>query len=181
VQVAGAEVDRLPPHLRARGGLRRSFQQDRTIPELSINQYIRLGLTRQQSSDLSRSELTEILSHFGCPAPDFRVGEVDVGTRRLLELVAAVAARPHVVLLDEPAAGLAQAESQVLAERIRDIPARFGPAVLVVEHDMELVHAACSEITVLDFGEVIARGNPSEVMADQSVIRAYLGEEVVPV
>jgi branched-chain amino acid transport system permease protein len=181
VRVAGEALDRLPPHLRARRGMRRSFQQDRTIPELSINQYVRLSLNRRQSAALSRPEMTEMLRHFGCPSPEHRVADVDVGTRRLLELVAAVAARPQIVLLDEPAAGLAHAESQVLAERIRDIPARFGPAVLVVEHDMELVQLACSEITVLDFGKVIARGAPADVLADQMVVRAYLGEEILAV
>jgi branched-chain amino acid transport system permease protein len=119
-----------------------------------------------------------MLRFFGCPAPEYRVGEVDVGTRRLLELVAAVAGRPTIALFDEPAAGLAHAESRVLAERIREIPERFGPSVLVVDHDMELVQAACSQITVLDFGKVIASGAPADVLADQSVVRAYLGEEL---
>jgi branched-chain amino acid transport system permease protein len=178
VRLAGEEIDRLAPHRRARRGLRRSFQQDRTIPELSINQYVRLSLSRQQSAALSTADLTDILRFFGCPEPRYRVGEVDIGTRRLLELVAAVAARPRIALLDEPAAGLAHAESQVLAQRIREIPERFGPSVLVVEHDMELVQAACSHITVLDFGKLIAAGAPADVLADQTVVRAYLGEEM---
>jgi branched-chain amino acid transport system permease protein len=178
IRLAGEEIDRLAPHRRARRGLRRSFQQDRTIPELSINQYVRLSLSRRQSAALSQSDLTDILRFFGCPDPSYRVGEVDIGTRRLLELVAAVAARPRIALLDEPAAGLAHAESMVLAQRIREIPERFGPSVLVVEHDMELVQAACSHITVLDFGKLIASGAPADVLADQTVVRAYLGEEM---
>jgi branched-chain amino acid transport system permease protein len=180
VRLAGESLNGLAPHRRARRGLRRSFQQDRTILDLSINQYIRLSLSRAQSSALSRDELVEILRFFGCPQPELRVGEVDVGTRRLLEVVAAVAARPKVVLLDEPAAGLAHAESQVLAQRIRKIPERFGPAVLVVEHDMELVQAACSHIMVLDFGRLIASGAPADVLGDRTVVRAYLGQELAP-
>jgi branched-chain amino acid transport system permease protein len=178
VLLGGEQIDRLAPHQRAHRGLRRSFQQDRTIPELSINQYVRLSLSRQRRAALSRADLVEMLRFFGCPAPEYRVGEVDVGTRRLLELVAAVAGRPTIALFDEPAAGLAHAESRVLAERIREIPERFGPSVLVVDHDMELVQAACSQITVLDFGKVIASGAPADVLADQSVVRAYLGEEL---
>jgi branched-chain amino acid transport system permease protein len=179
VRLEGRVIDKLVPHRRARLGLRRSFQQDRTIPELSINQYVRLSLSRAQSTRLRRQELTEILHFFGCPGPEHRVSEVDVGTRRLLEVVAAVAAQPAIALLDEPAAGLAHAESALLAERIAEIPKRFGPSVIVVEHDMELVQAACSEITVLDFGKIIARGTPTEVLRHPMVVRAYLGEEVV--
>ncbi|MCW2992993.1 MAG: transporter related protein, partial [Conexibacter sp.] len=77
------------------------------------------------------------------------------------------------------AAGLAAAESMRLAEQIAATPARFGPAVLLVEHDMELVQAACMEMTVLDFGEVIAAGEPREVLADTKVAKAYLGQEVM--
>jgi branched-chain amino acid transport system permease protein len=178
VRLGGEQIDRLAAHQRAHRGLRRSFQQDRTIPELSINQYVRLSLSRQRRAALSRADLIAMLRFFGCPAPEYRVGEVDIGTRRLLELVAAVAARPAIALFDEPAAGLAHAESRVLAERIREIPERFGPSVLVVDHDMELVQAACSQITVLDFGKVIASGAPADVLADQTVVRAYLGEEL---
>jgi branched-chain amino acid transport system permease protein len=97
----------------------------------------------------------------------------------MVEVVAAVLARPHMVLLDEPAAGLAAAESQRLAEQIAATPGRFGPAVLLVEHDMELVQAACSHMTVLDFGKVIASGSPHEVLADPVVAKAYLGQEIL--
>jgi branched-chain amino acid transport system permease protein len=88
---------------------------------------------------------------------------------------AAVAARPHVILLDEPAAGLAATESRVLGERIAAIPARFGCAVLLIEHDIELVRAAATSVVVLDFGRVIAAGEPAAVLSDPAVIVAYLG------
>jgi branched-chain amino acid transport system permease protein len=120
-----------------------------------------------------------MLAFFDGPHPRRLLGEVDVGSRRLVEVVAAVAARPDVVLLDEPAAGLGAEESQRLAGHIAAIPQRFGPAVLLVEHDMELVQAACEYMTVLDFGEVIGAGNPTEVLADPKIAKAYLGQEIM--
>jgi branched-chain amino acid transport system permease protein len=121
----------------------------------------------------------DAFAFFDGPHPGRRLGEIDVGSRRLVELIAAILARPSVVLLDEPAAGLGASESMRLAEQIAATPARFGPAVMLVEHDMELVQAACSRMTVLDFGEVIATGSPREVLADPIVARAYLGQEIL--
>ena len=86
-------------------------------------------------------------------------------------------ARPAVVLLDEPAAGQSHEESVRLGQRIAEIPKLFGSAVLLVEHDMDLVRAVCSEVTVLDFGRVIASGPPAKVLDQGSVKKAYLGIE----
>ena len=102
---------------------------------------------------------------------------VDAGTRRLLDVAGVVAARPAVVLLDEPAAGQSHEESVRLGQRIAEIPKLFGSAVLLVEHDMDLVRAVCSEVTVLDFGRVIASGPPAKVLDQGSVKKAYLGIE----
>jgi branched-chain amino acid transport system permease protein len=176
IHVAGQSIANLPVHRIARLGVRRSFQQDRAVPDLSIDEYVRLGLVHSQAS-VSGDELAELLAFFDCPEPDRRIADVDVGTRRLIEVAGAVAARPAIVLLDEPAAGLAAAESMRLANRLAQIPDRFGPAVLLVEHDMELVNAAASHIVVLDFGHVIASGPPDEVLADSKVVSAYLGKE----
>lgn len=178
VLLGGRNLNGLAPHRRAKAGLRRSFQQDRTVGELTVGQYLRLSGGWRPSGQLKPSELSALLAYFGCPEPHQRIEGLDTGTRRLVEVVAAVAAQPEVVLLDEPAAGLAHAESAELAARIASIPELFGPAVLVIEHDMELVQAACSEVTVLDFGQVIARGSPREALADSVVVNAYLGEEV---
>ncbi|HEY4095485.1 MAG TPA: ATP-binding cassette domain-containing protein [Baekduia sp.] len=179
VRVLGERIDLMPAHMRARHGIRRSFQQDRTIPELTVERYLRLAMPREASAQTSPEELEDMLAFFDGPHPSRMLASVDVGSRRVVEVVAAVAARPAVVLLDEPAAGLAAAESMRLAEQIAATPARFGPAVLLVEHDMELVQAACTEMTVLDFGEVIAAGEPREVLADTKVAKAYLGQEVM--
>jgi branched-chain amino acid transport system permease protein len=177
ILVAGRSIEGMPVHQIARHGVRRSFQQDRAIPDLTIGEYVRLGLAHSSAPRLSEHQLAELLAFFDCPGPDWLISDVDVGTRRLVEVAGTVAARPDVVLLDEPAAGLAAAESMHLAGRLAEIPARFGPSVLLVEHDMELVTAAASHIVVLDFGLVIASGAPDEVMVNDTVVSAYLGKE----
>jgi branched-chain amino acid transport system permease protein len=179
VMLAGERIDSWSARKRARAGLRRSFQQDRAIPDLTVDQYVRMGLSFEQRRQLSTVELDELLAYFGCPSSRRLIAEVEVGARRLVEAVAAVAARPRVVLLDEPAAGLSGAESAQLARQIAGIPAQFGSSVIVVEHDMDLVAEAASQVVVLDFGKVIARGAPREVMRDSTVVSAYLGEEFV--
>ena len=121
--------------------------------------------------------MQEILGFFGLPPADQPIGFVDVGTRRVLEVAACVAARPVVAFLDEPAAGLGQEETDALAEHIREIPARFGCAVVLIEHDVDLVAAVSSHITVLEFGRVIAGGPPHEVLTNDAVKAAYLGIE----
>ncbi len=177
ILVSGRDLTGLPAREVARRGVRRSFQQDRAIPDLTIDQYMRFAVAYSQRDGLSRAELAELLAFFDCPGPDVRISEVDVGTRRLIEVAGAVAARPEIVLLDEPAAGLAATESMDLAARLSQIPDRFGPAVLLVEHDMAMVGAAATHVVVLDFGTVIASGPPEQMMVDEIVVSAYLGKE----
>ncbi|MFC4464519.1 ATP-binding cassette domain-containing protein [Streptomyces xiangluensis] len=164
-------LDGVPAHRRARHGLRRSFQQGRVNPELTIGQY--LMLSGRGRAD--RRHVADLLDAFGCPPAVTKVASIDVGTRRLVEVAATLASRPSVVLLDEPAAGLSAQESARLGIGITAIPERFGCAVLLVEHDIELVATCCDEATALDFGQVIAHGTPAEVLADPAVARAYLG------
>jgi len=102
---------------------------------------------------------------------------MDVGSRRILEVAGALASRPRILLLDEPAAGLGEAESRALAERVRRMPAEFGCSVLLIEHDMGFVRAASAGATVLDDGGVIRSGPVAEVLEDPRVVAAYLGEE----
>jgi branched-chain amino acid transport system permease protein len=167
----GVPLDGVPAHRRAQIGVRRTFQQGRAIPDLSIGQYVRLAAGR----NIPDAELNELLAFFGCPRQAAVISSVEVGIRRLVELAAAIACRPSVLLLDEPAAGLSHAESIVLAKRIAAIPQIFGCAVMLIEHDMELVRAASGDIIVLDFGRVLARGNSRDVLHDPAVVEAYLG------
>jgi branched-chain amino acid transport system permease protein len=123
-------------------------------------------------------ELSAILQWFDCPPADTPIASVDAGTRRLLDVAGVVASRPPIILLDEPAAGQSYADAVKLGERIAAIPETFGSAVLLIEHDMDLVRRACSAITVFDFGRVIANGAPQSVLAMPIVQKAYMGIEL---
>jgi branched-chain amino acid transport system permease protein len=174
VKLEGKTLEGLNATERARTGLRRSFQQDRTIPDLSAKAYLELSAGRV----LSTSELQEALAFAQLENPNIELHHLDVGTRRLLEVAGVLAAKPKVVLLDEPAAGLSSEESLALGLRIASIPSHYGCAVLLIEHDMDVVRTACSEVAVLDFGALIAQGSTSDVLMRREVIAAYLGEEV---
>jgi branched-chain amino acid transport system permease protein len=171
VEVSGRGIDRLLVHQRARAGVRRTFQQERTIPELTAGEYVRVA-ARQP---MSPRDVAEVLEFTGGPSPYQRIADIDVGTRRLLEMAGCLAARPKILLLDEPTAGLAESDSLNVARRVSQVPSAFGCAVLIIEHDMEVVRAACSHITVMDFGRKIAEGSPEDVLKMDTVVAAYLG------
>ncbi|MER7134820.1 ATP-binding cassette domain-containing protein, partial [Streptosporangium saharense] len=164
----------LPVHRRAAAGLRRTFQQDRVPPGLTVAGFLRFSAHRR----VGTAELDEMAAFLNLGALNRHVSELDVGSRRLLEVAGALLSRPKVIILDEPAAGLAHAESMELAERLMEVPGRFGASVLLIEHDLEMVRRACAEVVVLDFGEVIAAGPPATTLARPEVARAYLGDEV---
>lgn len=171
VTLEGAPLERLNPTARARLGMRRTFQTTAIAPELTQYEYLRIAAGR----GLSRTEADRLLEFFGCPPGEVPVALTDAGTRRLLDVAAAIAPRPRVALLDEPAAGQSASESLVLGRRLAEVPERFGVSVLLVEHDMELVRAACQDVNVLDFGHVIASGPTDAVLSDPVVMAAYLG------
>jgi branched-chain amino acid transport system permease protein len=171
VLLHGRSISHLSPDRRARAGLRRTFQQVRISADLTVERYLRFAAGRRAPRD----DLASAVALFGCPPGDRIVGTLDVPARRLVEIAAAVAARPAVLLLDEPAAGLGEAETAELAERLARVPGLFGTSVLLVEHDMELVRALCSTVTVLDYGKVLASGAPHEVLSTAQVQTAYLG------
>ncbi|CDP49948.1 Branched-chain amino acid transport system permeas e protein LivM / Branched-chain amino acid transport atp-bin ding protein LivG [Devosia sp. DBB001] len=173
VLLDGQAVDALSATRRAQIGIRRTWQTTRIAPELRVGEYVRLA-----ADNISDEELNAVLQWLDCPTPDTLIATVDAGTRRLLDVAGVVAARPPVILLDEPAAGQSYAEALKLGERIAEIPQKFGSAVLLIEHDMDLVRRACSSITVLDFGQVIATGDPQTVLALPVVQKAYMGIEV---
>lgn len=172
VLLDGEDLGKLSPTARARKGLRRTYQQDRVPPSLSVEAYLRFVARRR----VTRAEIDEVLEFFGCPDARARLSSVDVGTRRLVEVAAAVLSRPRVLVLDEPAAGLSHSEHLALGTRLRLAPARFGMSIILIEHDLDLVRVVCSSLTVLDFGQVLASGPQADVLADPAVIKAYMGE-----
>lgn len=172
ITLDGRRLRSASPTARARLGLRRTFQQDRVPPRLTIDSYLRFVARRR----VSLAEIDEVLDFFGCPPGHTRLLTVDVGTRRLVEVAANVLARPKVLLLDEPAAGLSHDEHVALGDRLRSLPDRYGLSVVLIEHDLEMVRSVCRTITVLDFGEVIASGPQEKVLADPEVLKAYMGE-----
>jgi branched-chain amino acid transport system permease protein len=173
IRSAGTMLNDWPAHRRARAGIRRTFQQGRAMPELTVGAFIRLA--GRHGLGLTDTYVNEIVEFFDCPDPSTIIADVEVGLRRVVEVAAAVAARPRLVLLDEPAAGLSSGQSRQLGDRIAAIPQRFGCAIVLIEHDMELVRSACDTVVVLDFGRMIACGSPSEVLGRPEVAAAYLG------
>jgi branched-chain amino acid transport system permease protein len=177
ILVDGKQIDRLPAHERVKvARVRRTFQTERTIPALSVGEYLRLcGRGR-----IDESELSSMLELCGAFASHTKIATLDVGTRRLLEIAGALAARPRVLLLDEPAAGLGMETSIRLAAAIRGFPAQYGCSVVLIEHDMEVVRACCDDVAVLDFGRLIAAGPLEETLAQEIVADAYLGVDLAP-
>jgi branched-chain amino acid transport system permease protein len=173
ILLGDTRIDRLSATRRARAGIRRTFQQGLAVPTLTVQRYIELSAHRR----MARGEVAALMAFLDGPPPGRTLADVEVGTRRIVEVAAGLAARPRILLLDEPGAGLATEESLVLGARLLEIPERFGCSVLLIDHDMELVKTACSAITVLDFGRVIASGDAEEVFAHTAVVDAYLGAE----
>lgn len=171
IMVGGRSLEDLPAHVRARYGLRRTFQQGRAVPELTIEQYLRLG----SDGTATPEDLDRVIAALDCPGRHVRIDEIDMPTRRLVEAAACLVARPTLLLLDEPAAGLGESESVRLAASIATFPELFGCSVLLIEHDVEVVQAACDYVTVLDFGQVIAQGRPEQVLSSPEVMSAFLG------
>ncbi|WP_375385460.1 ATP-binding cassette domain-containing protein [uncultured Microbacterium sp.] len=172
VQLAGRSLDGTPPNRRARGGLRRTFQQARVPSDMTVGGYVAF-VARSGSTS---AEIADLLREFDCPPPESRLADSDVGTRRLIEVVAHISSKPRVLMLDEPAAGFSHEEHVRFGERLRRIPARFGVSILLIEHDLDLVRSVCDTIVVLDFGRVIAAGDPESVLRSQEVLEAYMGE-----
>ncbi|MBV8849591.1 MAG: ATP-binding cassette domain-containing protein, partial [Methylobacteriaceae bacterium] len=182
VHLGESDLSRLPAHRVARAGVARTFQTAQPFTGLSVLDNVRLGLLRGRWRGDAKPELARsLLALVGYGGADNVASEslphVD---RRLLEIARALATRPSVLLLDEPAAGLDHADTKRLDKVLQRL-ANAGLAIVLVEHDMSLVMSVSDEIVVLDAGRCIARGKPAAIRADAAVKAAYLGASAPPV
>jgi branched-chain amino acid transport system ATP-binding protein len=184
VVLDGRNVSRLAPFRRARLGMARTFQRLELFGSLSVRENIHVAAVqyrrRHPSSGSAHSATSKLLARLNLnDIADARADSLPTGQGRMVELARAMACGPRVLLLDEPASGQDESETADFSRVLREV-AGSGVAVLLVEHDMDLVMSCCDELHVLDFGKKLAHGTPAEIQADAGVRAAYLGEEDVP-
>ena len=173
-------------------GIARTFQNIRLFSKLSVEDNVKIGLHNACQSSLAASMLRlpsywsaekkahetamELLSIFDMQhMASWESGSLPYGAQRRLEIVRALATSPKVLLLDEPAAGMNPSETAELMQNIKKIRDTFHLAILLIEHDMNLVMGICEGIAVLNYGKIIAKGTPDEIKSNSLVIEAYLG------
>ena len=184
-ELDGRDLGGMAPHQRARRGLARTWQSTELFDDLTVSENVTVAaehpsflslaaeLVGKRLGESAAAEQALDLLDLG-PIADAMPSELTQGQRKLVGVARAVAMRPRLLCLDEPAAGLDTHESEALGQQLRRI-ADGGTTTLLIDHDMGLVLTICDQITVLEFGQVIATGPPEEVRRDPRVVTAYLG------
>ena len=176
-----------------KAGIARTFQNIRLFKDMPVLDNVKVGLHnkhhyttvegifrlpryRRVEKEMDEKAM-ELLSVFGLEKEaEYQAANLPYGKQRKLEIARALATEPKLILLDEPAAGMNPNETKELMETIQFVREKFKMTILLIEHDMKLVSGICEKLTVLNFGEVLAQGNTSEVLNNPDVITAYLGE-----
>jgi branched-chain amino acid transport system ATP-binding protein len=181
VRVGASEITNRPAYRIARQGIARTFQTIRLFRELSVIENVQvaavsMGLTRAAARRRAEEVLAEMmLSEWNAK----QAGALPYGLERRVEVARALAMEPRFLLLDEPAAGLNEDESDELLEILAPIPTRKNLGMLIVEHDMRLIMRLCHRLHVLSYGRTIGEGSPEQVRAIPAVVEAYLGSTAV--
>lgn len=193
VKISGVNTFNLKTNKIVELGISRTFQNIRIYKQLSVLDNVRISLDQKENystldavfrtkkfrnieSKLTKKAL-EYLRMFDLESmANNRADSLSYGNQRKLEIARALACNPKLLLLDEPAAGMNPNETQELMEIIRNIRDNMGISILLIEHDMDLVMGICERLYVLNFGEIIAKGNPLEIQNNPEVIKAYLGD-----
>jgi branched-chain amino acid transport system ATP-binding protein len=175
VRAYGDNLLRITHFRRARWGVRRTFQTEQAISDLTVYDNVAMIRSRLRGAVRRADVMASIEFVGGGIDPRAKVGSLTAGQRRLVEVARTVTGSPRLILLDEPAAGLPDEETAHLTSVIRGIPAQTGALTILVDHDMSLVSAVCETTAVLDFGKLIASGPTAAVLRDEHVMRAYLG------
>jgi len=194
IALDGVNITGKNPEYISKAGIARTFQNIRLFNGLSVLDNVKLGLhnrivygmmtgilrtppyvSKEREMDAKALEILKIFELD--PMANLMASQLPYGQQRKLEIARALATNPKLLLLDEPAAGMNPNETEELMKTVKNVRDRFGIAILLIEHDMKFVMGLCEDITVLDYGKIIAHGDPSSVKHDPRVITAYLGGE----
>jgi len=177
IRVGGRVISGRPPHAIARAGVARTFQGTRLFAKLSVRENIMVagmsvGVPRREA----RRRAEQLLAYFDLAGwIDAPANGLPYGHERIVEVARGLAMNPKFLLLDEPAAGLDETESEKLLQQLLQLPKERDLGLLIVDHDMALIMRLCQRIHVLNYGQSIAEGTPDEIRRDPAVLEAYLG------